>query len=154
MNAKGGDLRLGRVYARKLRLKRPLTNYEYRFVFEDRHGAATGAPTAWTAGPETTASDGILALTGVMAAQTSVGAQLNFTLASAADVTATVINVAGRPIRTIITDSPMDEGINTLLWDRRDENGLNVPSGLYMIRVDARDPGGAQTSGVATLSLR
>jgi len=154
MNNKGGDYRTGRVYAVKNRLKRPLSNYEYRFVFDDGGGPATGNPAAWTAGPDTTASDGVLALTGVSAAQTSVGAQLNFTLSSAADVTATVINVAGRPIRTIVTDSPMDEGINTLLWDRRDENGLNVPSGLYMIRVDARDPGGAQTSGMATVPLR
>ncbi|HJN18830.1 MAG TPA: FlgD immunoglobulin-like domain containing protein, partial [Armatimonadota bacterium] len=154
MNRKGGDDRLGRVYARKIRLKRPLTNYQYRFVFADVGGPATGDPTAWTSGLDTTASDGVLALTGVSAAQTSVGAQLNFTLSSAADVTATVINVAGRPVRTIITDSPMDQGINTLLWDRRDENGLNVPSGLYMIRVDARDPGGAQTSGMATVPLR
>jgi hypothetical protein len=69
-------------------------------------------------------------------------------------VTATVVNVAGRPIGTIVADKPLDAGLQSLLWDRIAGSGLPVPPGLYLIRVTARDAEGGQTTALAPVALR
>ena len=69
-------------------------------------------------------------------------------------MTATVVNVAGRPVRTLAADKPLEAGLQTLLWDRRAGNGLSVPAGLYLVRVTARAEDGGQSTGLATVALR
>jgi flagellar basal-body rod modification protein FlgD len=80
--------------------------------------------------------------------------QLSFTLRNASAVTATILNVAGRPIRTIVADKPLDAGLQTLLWDRRADSALPVPAGLYLVRLAARDATGAQSAALTTVALR
>jgi len=79
---------------------------------------------------------------------------VTFSLSSAAQVTATVLNVAGRPVRTLVADKPLAAELQTLLWDRRSDSGLPVPPGLYLVRVAARSEDGGQTSAVAAVALR
>jgi hypothetical protein len=150
--ASSGDLRLGKVYRTSVRLDTP-GSYEYRFSLADASGNALGPPSNWTDGPTITGS-GSAMVTSLAAAPTRAGAQITFSLSGAANVTATVLNVAGRPIRTIAADKPLDAGLQTLLWDRRAETGLPVPSGLYLIRVKARDARGGQSTTLATVALR
>jgi hypothetical protein len=69
-------------------------------------------------------------------------------------VSATVLNIAGRPVRTIAADRPLGAGLQTLLWDRRADTGLPVPAGLYLIRVMARDEEGGQRTALASVALR
>jgi flagellar basal-body rod modification protein FlgD len=88
------------------------------------------------------------------AVPTSAGAQITFNLAAAADVTATITNVAGRPVRVLAQDRPLQAGLQTLLWDRRADSGLAAPAGIYLIRVVARSPEGGQSSALASLSVR
>ncbi|MBM3474215.1 MAG: hypothetical protein FJX75_13180 [Armatimonadetes bacterium] len=149
--APAGDLRLGKVYRTSVTLTKPGT-YEYRFSFADASGQAVGPPNAWTSGP--TITGGSAMVTSLAAIPTPGGAQLTFSLSKASSVTATVLNVAGRPIRTIVADEPLEAGLQTVLWDRRAETGLPVPAGLYLIRVTARDADGAQTTALATVALR
>jgi flagellar basal-body rod modification protein FlgD len=119
----------------------------------DATGEATGFPAAWKSGPTITGTSS-LAVTSLSVVPARPGAQLTFTLSAPAHVTATVLNVAGRPIRTVVADRPLDAGLQTLLWDRRAETGLAAPSGLYLVRVTARAGDGAQSSALATLALR
>jgi hypothetical protein len=147
-----GDLRLGKVYRASLTLSEPGT-YEYRFYLADASGPAIGPPSNWTAGPTITGS-GSTMVTSLAAAPTRAGAQVTFSLAGAANVTATVVNVVGRPICTLVADKPFDAGLQTLLWDRRAETGLPVPAGLYLIRVTARSEEGGQSTALATVALR
>jgi hypothetical protein len=147
-----GSYRFGKVYRTPLAIDQS-GNYRYHFDFAHASGAALGTASGWNAGPTITGTAGV-AIARVAAVPTPVGAQLTFFLSSAANVTATVLNAAGHPTRTIVADRPLDAGPQTLLWDRRADTGLPVPAGLYLIRVTARDPDGAQSSALATVSLR
>jgi hypothetical protein len=148
----GGDYREGMTFFCCTKLTEPGT-YKYRFKFRDVSGLATGPPAAWSAGPVITGTSG-LAVTSLTALPSPAGAQVTFALSAPANVTATVLNVAGRPIRTIVADKPLEAGLQTLLWDRRAETGLAAPAGLYLISVTARDGEGGQSTALATVALR
>ena len=81
------------------------------------------------------------------------GAQVTFTLSADAAVTAEVMNIAGRPIRLVVSDKPMTAGTATLLWDGKSGRGLNVPSGIYLIRLRAQDEAGGQSQALSTVQM-
>ena len=149
-----GNDRTGRNYTILFAIDEPGT-YQYRFVFADDDGDATGDPTEWSTGPTVTGGSGAPAQIASLAAVPTVGgAQLTFSLSAAARVTATVLNVAGRPVRTITADEPREAGLQTLTWNRQADTGLAVPSGLYLVRVTARADNGAESTAMATVALR
>jgi len=88
------------------------------------------------------------------ASQTATGAEIVFTLSADADVTATVYNIAGRTVRTLVTDRTMDAGPNTLLWDTRSSRGVKVPSGRYIVQITSRAADGTTSSAIAPLDIR
>ena len=148
-----GDEHPGRIWSVQQKLYAPGT-YQYKFVFVDDEGFALGSPTRWRDGPVvsgTTSAGATIA--GLAAAPTSAGAQVAFTLSGSASVTATVMNVAGRPIRTLVADRPLEAGIQTLAWNRLADSGLPVPGGLYLIRVTARADDGSQSQALASVRL-
>jgi hypothetical protein len=148
-----GDYRLGKLYRTSVILNRPGV-YGYCFRFTDADGAALGPPGRWQSAPSVADGASALAVTSLAAVPSPVGAQVVFGLSSAANVTATAINIAGRPVRTIVRDRLLEAGMQTLVWDRKAENGLPVPSGAYLIRVDARDRDGRQTDAMTTVMVR
>ena len=96
---------------------------------------------------------GNLAVTGLTALPAANAVQATFSLTAAADVSATVVNIAGRPVRSVVTDRPAEAGRQTLLWDLRSDAGLRVPAGRYLVRIVARSADGQQTSGLAGVSV-
>ena len=66
-------------------------------------------------------------------------ATLAFDLANAATVTWTVVDAAGSPVRTIMTDQPLGAGPQAWAWDGRDDAGAYVPRGVYTTVVRATD---------------
>jgi len=94
-----------------------------------------------------------LALSSLTAQPGPVGAQVVFALSASGAVTAEVMNIAGRPIRTLVTDRAMPAGVNELWWDGRSSTGLSVPGGTYLVRLTARDATGAQCSAITTLQV-
>ncbi len=81
------------------------------------------------------------------------GAQITFALSADAAVTADVMNIAGRPIRMVVSDKPMTAGTATLLWDGKSGRGLNVPSGIYLIRLRVQDEAGGQSEALSTVQM-
>jgi hypothetical protein len=148
-----GNDRTGRSYTVLFAINDPGT-YQYRFVFADGDGNATGDPTEWTTGPTVTGGAAAVQIASLAAAPTARGAQVTFSLSGAARVTATVLNVAGRPVRTIAMDEPKGAGVQTLVWDRKADTGLAVPGGLYVVRVTAAADGGQTATALATVALR
>jgi len=65
---------------------------------------------------------------GLSAASTAGGAQITFSLSSAAQVQARILNIAGRPIRTLCLAKDCEAGTNTLLWNAQSDQGLRVRS--------------------------
>ncbi len=146
------DYHLGEVFRTTVKLRKPGT-YEYRFKFSDDTGPAIGRPTKWRPGPVVIATSP-LAITSVAAAATGAGAQITIALALDAEVTVRVLNVAGRPVRTIAVDKAFVAGIQTLVWNRRNDSGSRVPSGPYIIQITARSHDGAQSTRLTTVTLR
>ena len=92
-------------------------------------------------------------VTSAMATQTRMGAQIAFSLNAEAEVTVTVLNVAGRTVRRVATDHSATAGVNSLVWDGRGGSGAKVPDGLYLVRIRARAADGTSSSAVAPLRL-
>jgi Tol biopolymer transport system component len=93
------------------------------------------------------------AIAGLSAAPTARGAELVFTLAGDSSVSARVLNLAGRPVRTLCTERACQAGLNRLVWDAQADTGLRVPSGLYLIEVTAKAPDGGTARAIAGLRL-
>jgi hypothetical protein len=132
----------------------PAGTYQYRFEAEDKDGRAIG--------PASVKMDGLLvnppsapaAVTSCAAIPTAAGAEIVFSLSAPVEVAAQVVNIAGRPVRTLCRAKGCDAGANTLAWNTLSDSGLPVPNGTYLVRIEARTTGGEVARGLATVSLR
>jgi len=88
-------------------------------------------------------SSGTVHITGLTVSPTSMGAQVQFALSTDASVSARVMNIAGRPIKTLCAARDCEAGANTLLWNAQADNGLVVPNGQYLVELTARTHDGA-----------
>jgi hypothetical protein len=97
----------------------------------------------------------ILAITGATAVPTSNGgAQITFALSAPASVTATVLNLAGRPVRELCHARACAAGRNSLTWHGCSDGGLAVAGGMYLVRMAARDDEGQQSSALTQVRVR
>jgi hypothetical protein len=154
MNAlAGGDFRTGKRYQRRLRIRKPGI-YEYRFRFRDASGLASGAPSGWHSGPVITGgSASSVAVTSLMAIPTNTGTQITFSLSSAAQVEARILNIAGRPVKTLCHARESEAGSNTLLWNAQSDTGLPVPNGTYVVEVTAKTGEGPESRALTQVRL-
>ncbi len=90
-----------------------------------------------------------LQVTSLTALPTNGGAQIVFNLSADATATVTILNVAGRPIRQLVTEAAAKAGTNSLIWNAMSDQGLRAPNGTYLVRVVAHTASG-QTSSVLT----
>jgi flagellar hook assembly protein FlgD len=67
--------------------------------------------------------------------QTTIG----FNLSSAARVTLKILN-GGIPVRTIVSDTLMQQGANQVTWDGKDDNAQYVNDGQYTYQIEAVSP--------------
>jgi flagellar hook assembly protein FlgD len=115
--------------------------YTIAFVAEDEAGNRGGAET------RTVAVYGALSHAGTSNAiffpqdadNLAARVTLSFDLARAATVTWTVVDAAGIPVRTIMTDQPLGAGTRSFAWDGRDDAGGYVPRGAYRAIVRAAE---------------
>ncbi len=145
-----GDCTHGQVYRAAKRL--PPGHYEHRFGARNADGLALGAPTEWRVGP-IVSGEAPAGLTGVCAVPTKAGAQISFTLCSATAVSARVLNIAGRPVKTLCSARDCDAGTNTLLWDACSDAGVPVPNGTYLVELTARAEDGSEARALAQVRL-
>ncbi|MCX6361808.1 MAG: hypothetical protein NT029_18550 [Armatimonadetes bacterium] len=72
-----------------------------------------------------------------------------FDVTSAASVSAEIRSAAGAPVRTVSTGRAVPAGTQSLLWDGRDDRGISVPAGSYLMTVTARNDLGETARAVA-----
>jgi hypothetical protein len=77
-----------------------------------------------------------------------------YTLSAPAGVTAAVRNIAGVPIRRLLTGQDAAAGTHELVWSLQDDRGLRVPSGTYLIELKAEAPDGQSTRRVARIEVQ
>jgi len=92
-------------------------------------------------------------ITSVAAVPTAIGAEIVFTSSADAHVTVTVLNIAGRTVRHLVTGYPAVTGLNTFTWTRLSDQGVKVPGGMYLVRVTSGTPEGAMNSAIGLLRL-
>ena len=134
----------------------PAGQYIHRFLTRDDDGWAawprSGGP--YASGPMVggmVGSGGVV--TGLSAVAVGTGAQISFSLSSDASVQARVLNIAGRPVKTICTARECEAGANTLLWNAQSDQGLVVPNGTYLVEVTARAEGGGEARALARVRI-
>ncbi|MGE5532246.1 MAG: FlgD immunoglobulin-like domain containing protein, partial [Bacteroidota bacterium] len=81
------------------------------------------------------------------------GAQIFYSLSSAASVDIEVVNLAGRTIRRLSTGA-QQAGACSTVWNGLTDSGSSAPSGNYLVRLTARTDDGQSVSAVQSLSLR
>lgn len=64
--------------------------------------------------------------------------QFEYSLSTDGIVRLTVFNILGQEVATLI-DGFVPGGVHTALWDGRDRNGRDAPSGVYFARLMAAD---------------
>jgi len=81
------------------------------------------------------------------------GAEIAFTLSADANITATVLNVAGRRVRTIGANVAATRGANSVLWDGRNEHATRAPAGIYLIRLTSKTGEGRVNNSTTLLRI-
>jgi hypothetical protein len=132
------------------------TRFQYRFqALKGQRRCRLTTQTTWAGGPKLTgAAARGLTLSSACAAPTRTGgAQVVCSLSAPAEVSARILNVAGRPVRSLFPIAG-SAGLNTLLWDGKSDAGLGVPAGQYVIEVTAHAADGQQARVLASVQLR
>ena len=70
------------------------------------------------------------------------GAAIVFDLAANAQVTVTIKNVAGHPIRTLIDPQERAAGQQRIVWDGKTDEGATAPNGRYIADINAQNAAG------------
>ncbi len=94
-----------------------------------------------------------IVVSGATAVPTAGGAEIVFGLSAPAEVTVTVLNIAGRPVATVVQDRTTEAGLQRIVWSGQSATGTHVPEGWYLVHIAARGEGGPQACGSAILSL-
>ena len=105
-------------------------------------------------GVSPTGGTGPIVVRGATAVPTAGGAEIAFSLSAPAEVTVTVLNVAGRPVAAVVQDRATEAGLQRMMWNGRSMAGTRAPAGQYLVRITARNASGAHSSALAALSLR
>lgn len=94
-----------------------------------------------------------VALTGVAAAPTAAGADIAFTLSAPADVSVSILNIAGRSVANVAQEVACGAGIQRLAWSGLTAYGTNAPAGTYLVRIMARSGDGVATQAIVPLRI-
>ena len=92
-------------------------------------------------------------ITSLSAVPAGSGAQITFTLSAPATVEVHVLNIAGRPVRTVASGQECGAGLQTLIWSGVSDAGLRVPNGLYVVELSGKSASGSQTQALATVRI-
>ena len=69
-------------------------------------------------------------------------------------MSARVLNIAGRPVKTICTARECEAGANTLVWNATSDAGLQAPSGQYLVETTAATEDGQSAKALTRVMLR
>ncbi|MBI2843853.1 MAG: hypothetical protein HYX78_10675 [Armatimonadetes bacterium] len=107
------------------------TTSSYRFASGD------GSPRRLTVTADSSPSTRLMITNLVAGPMRGTSLAFTYNLTTDAQMSAEIVNPAGKPVRRLESGRPTRSGINSLSWDRRDDQGRSVSAGLYMLQLRA-----------------
>ena len=96
---------------------------------------------------------GSLAMSATAAQARGGNVTLTYTVTKACNVSVKVMNMAGRCIRELVTDRPVAAGVQSELWNLAAASGTRVPSGTYLLQIEAVTETGQRVRGLAQVRV-
>lgn len=78
---------------------------------------------------------------------------LTYTVTKACSVNVRVMNLAGRCIRTLAADKPVQAGVQSELWNLCSSTGTRVPAGIYLLQIEAVTDNGQRVQGMTQVRV-
>jgi hypothetical protein len=82
------------------------------------------------------------------------GIAIQFTLTRPAQTQVEVLTVTGRKVATVESGQSRSAGRHQIIWQGRDKSEVQLPMGIYLIRMTATDDEGRQVQATTTVRLR
>ena len=82
------------------------------------------------------------------------GVEITLSLSSSAQVQARILNIAGRPVKTLCHAAGCEAGTSTLLWNAQTDSGVPAPSGTYMVEVTVKAADGGQARALTQVTIQ
>jgi len=80
------------------------------------------------------------------------GFTIDYTLSGEAQVQVAITDASGKPIATLVQNT-RSAGVHSATWNGRDSRGIAVPSGTYLVRVEATSPDGERARMVTPIVI-
>ena len=96
---------------------------------------------------------GTLVLSAFTPTPTALGLEMPYTLSAPAAVSGQIMNIAGRTVRHVASNSLQPAGQNRLIWNLRNTADRRVPDGMYLVKLVARSPEGQQVTALRTVNI-
>ena len=94
-----------------------------------------------------------MVVSGLATSAAGNGTEISYTLSSDAEVEVTVLNIAGRLVRTLVSSAAQPAGAQRVVWNGANNAGVRAPSGMYLIVVRARAEDGQEAQAIGPLTV-
>ena len=83
----------------------------------------------------------------------TTGTSFSFNLSASSNLRAQIVGGNGRVVRDIAQGRAVTRGVNQLLWDGKNAQGVSVPAGAYVLKLTATDESGRQATAAMPITL-
>ena len=83
----------------------------------------------------------------------TAGTSFSFSLSSSSNLRAQIVGGTGQVLRDIAQGRAATRGVNQLVWDGKNAQGIAVPSGTYILKLSATDELGRQATAALPITL-
>ncbi len=80
------------------------------------------------------------------------GFAIDYTLSAEAQVQVTITDALGKPVATVVQSSRA-AGVHSATWNGRDNRGVALPAGSYLVRIEATSPDGERARNMTPLVI-
>jgi hypothetical protein len=83
----------------------------------------------------------------------AAGTAFSFNLSASASMRAQIMGGNGQVVREVAQGRAVTRGVNQLVWDGKNAQGVSVPAGTYILRLSATDDQGRQATAALPITL-
>jgi len=83
----------------------------------------------------------------------TAGTSFSYNLSASANLRAQIVGGNGSVVRDVAQGRAVTRGVNQLIWDGKNAQGVSVPSGTYILKLTATDDQGRQATAALPITL-